>query len=27
MLSTLRLNASIFLHSSFCSEWVIDINK
>jgi thiosulfate/3-mercaptopyruvate sulfurtransferase len=27
MLSTLRLNASIFLHSSFCNAWVIDINK
>jgi thiosulfate/3-mercaptopyruvate sulfurtransferase len=25
MLSTLRLNASIFLHSTFCKEWVIDI--
>ena len=26
MLTTLRLDASIFLHSSFCQEWVIDIN-
>jgi thiosulfate/3-mercaptopyruvate sulfurtransferase len=25
MLSTLRLNANIFLHSTFCNEWVIDI--
>ncbi|MDH3980540.1 MAG: cupin domain-containing protein [Gammaproteobacteria bacterium] len=25
MLSTLRLDASIFLHSTFCNEWVIDI--
>ena len=25
MLSTLRLNADIFLHSSFCNEWVIDL--
>jgi len=27
MLSTLRLNASIFLHSTFCNEWVIDIGQ
>ena len=27
MLSTLRLNASIFLHSTFCNEWVIDIGE
>ena len=27
MLSTLRLNASIFLHSTFCKEWVIDIGE
>ena len=27
MLSTLRLNASIFLHSTFCKEWVIDIGQ
>lgn len=26
MLTTLRLDASIFLHSSFCQDWVIDIN-
>jgi thiosulfate/3-mercaptopyruvate sulfurtransferase len=26
VLSTLRLNADIFLHSTFCSEWVIDIS-
>jgi len=25
MLKTLRLDASIFLHSTFCREWVIDI--
>jgi len=25
MLTTLRLNANIFLHSSFCQKWVIDI--
>jgi len=25
MLTTLRLDASIFLHASFCREWVIDI--
>jgi thiosulfate/3-mercaptopyruvate sulfurtransferase len=25
MLTTLRLNANIFLHSTFCTEWVIDI--
>jgi thiosulfate/3-mercaptopyruvate sulfurtransferase len=25
MLSTLRLDANIFLHSTFCNEWVIDI--
>ena len=25
MLATLRLDASIFLHSTFCREWVIDI--
>ncbi len=24
MLSTLRLNASVFMHSTFCKEWVID---
>ncbi|MEH6551742.1 MAG: cupin domain-containing protein [Pseudomonadales bacterium] len=24
--STMRVNASIFLHSSFCSEWVIDLS-
>jgi len=27
MLSTLRLDASIFLHSTFCNEWVIDIGE
>ena len=27
MLTTLRLNASIFLHSTFCKEWVIDIGE
>jgi thiosulfate/3-mercaptopyruvate sulfurtransferase len=27
MLSTLHLNASIFLHSTFCKEWVIDIGQ
>ena len=27
MLATLRLNASIFLHSTFCKEWVIDIEE
>ena len=27
MLSTLRLDASIFLHSTFCEEWVIDISE
>lgn len=27
MLSTLRLRAEIFLHSTFCSNWVIDINQ
>ena len=26
MLTTLRLDASIFLHSSFCQDWVIDMN-
>jgi thiosulfate/3-mercaptopyruvate sulfurtransferase len=26
MLSTLRLDASVFLHASFCQDWVIDIN-
>jgi thiosulfate/3-mercaptopyruvate sulfurtransferase len=26
MLTTLRVDASIFLHASFCKEWVIDIN-
>ena len=25
MLTTLRLDASIFLHSTFCREWVIDL--
>jgi|GEM_PF-62487 len=27
MLSTLRLDASIFLHSTFCNDWVIDIGQ
>ena len=26
MLTTLRVDASIFLHASFCKEWVVDIN-
>jgi thiosulfate/3-mercaptopyruvate sulfurtransferase len=26
MLTTLRVDASIFLHASFCQDWVIDIN-
>ena len=26
MLTTLRVDASIFLHASFCQEWVVDIN-
>jgi AraC-like DNA-binding protein len=26
MLTTLRVDASVFLHASFCREWVIDIN-
>lgn len=26
MLTTLRVDASIFLHASFCKQWVVDIN-
>lgn len=27
MLATLRVDASVFLHASFCQQWVIDINS